>query len=96
MSAVELKKLEFGEREKEQECQLHLKELEFNKCELDMQLKIRELELAAASPTLPSRHTEFNVSKQICFVPSFQVAEVVLIARNHLKKSSQFCSPPLA
>ena len=41
-----------------------------------MQLKIRELELAAAIPTSASRCTEFDVSKQIRFVPPFQEAEV--------------------
>ena len=41
-----------------------------------MQLKIRELELAAATPTSASRCTEFDVSKQIQFVPPFQEAEV--------------------
>ena len=69
MSAVELKKLELREREKEREDQLCLKELEFKERELAMQLKIRELELAAATPTPISRHTEFDVSKQIRFVP---------------------------
>ena len=69
MSAVELKKLELREREKEREDQLCLKELEFKEHELAMQLKIRELELTAATPTPISRHTEFDVSKQIRFVP---------------------------
>ena len=41
-----------------------------------MQLKINELELAAATPTSTSRHTEFGVSKQIHFVFPFQEAEV--------------------
>ena len=36
--------------------------------ELTMQLKAKELELAAAAPTLLSRYTEFDVSKQIPFV----------------------------
>ena len=76
-STVELKKLELREKEeKEREGQLHLKELEFKKHELAMQLKIRELELAAATPTSASRRTEFDVSKQIRFVPPFQEAEV--------------------
>ena len=43
-SAVELKKLELQEREKEQEVELCLKELEFKECELAIPLKIRELE----------------------------------------------------
>ena len=75
-SAVELKKLELREKEKEREGQLHLKELEFKEHELAMQLKIRELELAAVTPTSVSRCTEFVVSKQIWFVPSFQEAKV--------------------
>ena len=41
-----------------------------------MQPKIRELELAAATPTSASRRTEFDVSKQIRLVPPFQEAEV--------------------
>ena len=41
-----------------------------------MQLKTRELELAAATPTSTSRHMEFHVSKQVCFVPTFQKDEV--------------------
>ena len=41
-SAVELKKLELREREKEREDQLCLKELEFKERELPMQLKIRD------------------------------------------------------
>ena len=75
-SAVELKKLELREKEKEREGQLCLKELEFKEHELAMQLKIRELELAMVTPTSVSRRTEFVVSKQIWFVPSFQEAEV--------------------
>ena len=75
-SAVEFKKLELREREKEREVELHLKELEFKEHELAMQPKIRVLELAAATPTSTSRHTEFDVSKQIHFVPVFQKHEV--------------------
>ena len=74
--AVELRRLELREKEKEWESQLRLKELEFKERELAMQLKIRELELAVATPTPASRHTEFDVSKQIRFVPSFQETEV--------------------
>ena len=61
--AVELRRLELREKEKEWESQLRLKELEFKERELVMQLKIRELELAAATPTPASRRTEFDVSK---------------------------------
>ena len=43
---------------------------------LTMQLKAQELELAAVTPTLLSRRTEFDVSKQILFVPPVQKAEV--------------------
>ena len=75
-STVELKKLEFREKEKEREDQLRLKELQFKERELAMQLKIRELELAAATSTSVSRCTEFDMSKQIRFVPPFQEAEV--------------------
>ena len=71
-SAVEIKKLELREREKEQEVELCLKELEFKEHELAIQLKIRELELAAATPASTSRCTKFDVSKQICFAPVLQ------------------------
>ena len=41
-----------------------------------MQLKAKELELAAATLTSLSRCTEFDVSKQILFVPPVHKAEV--------------------
>ena len=41
-----------------------------------MQLKIRKLQLASATPIPTTICTEFDVSKQICLVTSFQVAEV--------------------
>ena len=44
--------------------------------ELTMQLNAKELELAAATPTSLSRCTEFDVNKQILFVPPVQKAEV--------------------
>ena len=71
-SAVELKKLELWEREKEQEVELCLKELAFKERELAIQLKIRE----CCHPYSTSRCTEFDVSKQIRFVPVLQQDEV--------------------
>ena len=76
MSPVELKKLELQEREKEWESQLYLKELEFKEFEWVMQLKIRKLQLASATPIPTTICTEFDVSKQIRFVTSFQMAGV--------------------
>ena len=76
MSPVELKKLELQEREKEWESLLYLKELEFKEFERVMQLKIRKLQLASATPIPTTIFTEFDVSKQIRFITSFQMAGV--------------------
>ena len=52
------------------------KELEFKEFAWVMQLKIRKLQLASTTPIPTTICTEFDVSKQICFVTSFQMAEV--------------------
>jgi len=78
--AIELKKLELQDKEKEREAQLKMKELELREQELAMQLKIKELELVSASatrpPVSPSHEVKFDISKQVRFVPSFLEKEV--------------------
>ena len=68
---LELKRLEFQEREKERESQLRLKELEVREKELSIQLKLKELEKKREPATsTPVRTTStFDVSKHIKFVP---------------------------
>jgi len=76
---IELRKLELQDKEKEREAQLKMKELEIREQELAMQLKIKELELTAASthsPVSVGQPAEFDVSKQVRFVPPFQEREV--------------------
>ena len=70
---LELKRLEFQEREKERESQLRMKELEIREKELSIQLRLKELE-KTKEPTTPVGHeaTTFDVSKHIRFVPPFQ------------------------
>ena len=57
-----------------------MKEMELREQELALQLKLKELEIAAAStaPPVPrtSRQAEFDVTKQVRFVPPFQETEV--------------------
>ena len=77
--AIELKRLELQDKEKEREAQLKMKEMELQEQELALQLKLKEIEIAAAStaPPVPtSRQTEFDVTKQVRFVPPFQETEV--------------------
>ena len=75
---LELKHLEFQERERERENQFKLKELELREKELAIQLKMRELE--SHSPVVPATTTAkspgFDVSKHIRLVPPFQEKEV--------------------
>ena len=76
---LELKRLEFQERERERETQFKLKELELREKELTIQLKLRELESRPVSP-LPTSATAttagFDVSKHIRLVPPFQEKKV--------------------
>ena len=74
---LELKRLEFQEREKERETQLRMKELEIREKELSVQLRLKELE-KTKEPTTSIGHeaTTFDVSKHIRFVPPFQEKEV--------------------
>ena len=74
---LELKRLEFQEREKERETQLRMKELEIREKELSVQLRLKELE-KTKEPITPIGHeaTTFDVSKHIRFVPPFQEKEV--------------------
>ena len=57
-----------------------MKEMELREQELALQLKLKELEIATAStaPPVPrtSRQAEFDVTKQVRFVPPFQETEV--------------------
>ena len=70
---MELRRLELQDREKERESQLRLKELEIDEKELSRQLRLKELEvLTSKSPS----ESQFDISKQIRFVPPFQEKEV--------------------
>ena len=75
---LELKRLEFQEREWERENQLRLRELEIQEKELSVQLKLKELEKtpAAASEAVHPSPGTFDVSKHIRFMPLFQEKEV--------------------
>ena len=72
---LELRRLEYQEREREREAQLKMKEIEK---EIAMQLKLHELETRPTVPTPVStvRSTGFDVSKHIRLVPPFQEDEV--------------------
>ena len=74
---LELKRLEFEEREKERASQLRLKEMELREKELNIQLRLKELE-KNTEPTSPTKRptATFDVSKHIRFVPPFQEKEV--------------------
>ena len=78
-NAIELKRLELQDKEKECEAQLKMKEMELREQEFVLQLKLKELEIAAAStaPPVPtSQQAEFDVTKQVRFVPPFQETKV--------------------
>ena len=69
---LELKRLEFQEKERERDAQLRLKELE-----LSMQLKLKELEVRGnKSSSGGTDEASFDVSKHIKFVPTFSETEV--------------------
>ena len=77
---LELKRLEYQERERE--TQLRMKELELKEKEIAMQLRLRELEARptvsapVSTPVSTARSTGFDVSKHIRLVPPFQEDEV--------------------
>ena len=75
---LELKRLEYQERDRERETQLRMKELELKEKEIAMQLRLRELEARPTSPTSTPTvgSTGFDVSKHIRLVPPFQEEEV--------------------
>ena len=80
-STLELKRLEFQEKEKAREAELKMKELEIREKELSIQLRMKELETPlprARSPVEPTsrRPAMFDVSKHIKLVPPFQEREV--------------------
>ena len=78
-NALELKRLEYQERERERENQIRIKELELKEKELSTQLKLRELEAGpkeASGPPRTDKSADFDISKQIRFVPVFQETEV--------------------
>ena len=62
------------DREKERECQLRPKELEIREKELAMQVRLKELEAPKSSKS--SAEPQFDISKQIRFVPPSQEKEV--------------------
>ena len=75
---LQLKRLEFQEREKEREAQLRLKELDIKERELSLQVQLKELEVRAtrATTVAPETNTSFDVGKHVKFVPVFHEAEV--------------------
>ena len=76
-TTLELKRLEFQENEKARENAVHLKELELREKELNMQLRIKELEAQALPTREPASKTVgFDISKHIRFVPPFQEQEI--------------------
>ena len=70
--SLELKKLEYQERDKA--LQLKLKELEVREKELSLEYKAKELD--AKTCTAKTSEVPFDVGKHICFVPPFQESEV--------------------
>ena len=74
-SAIELKQMELREREREPEAQVQLKELEIRECEIAVQIKAKELGLAATTVRLSSASEHFDVTRHIRFVPPFQETE---------------------
>ena len=80
-STLELKHLEFQEKEKAREAELKMKELEIQEKELSIQLRMKELEtpLPRERSTVeppPTRPAMFDVNKHIKLVPPFQEREV--------------------
>ena len=73
-NTLEFRRLELQDREKERESQLKLKELEIRE-ELSIQLRLKELEVPS-STLRSSTESQFDISKQIRFVPPFQEKEV--------------------
>jgi len=75
---LELKRLEYQERECERETQLRMKELELKEKEIAMQLKLQELKTRPVvhTPTPSVKSAGFDVSKHIRLVPPFQEDEV--------------------
>ena len=71
---LELKRLEFQERDKA--IQLKLKELEIREKELAVEYKAKEMELMNAKSRTSESVTPFDVGKHIRFVPPFQEIEV--------------------
>ena len=72
-NTLKLWRLELQDKEKERESQLRLKELEIHEKELLIQLRFKELEVPTSNL---SSESQFDVSKQIQFVPPFQEKEV--------------------
>ena len=75
-NTLELRRLELQDREKERESQLKLKELEIREKELSIQLRLKELEIPTSSTSKSPSESQFDISKQIRFVPPFQEKEV--------------------
>jgi len=71
---LELKRLEFQERDKA--IQLKLRELEIREKELAIDYKAKELELIKAKSHTSESVTPFDVGKHIRFVPPFQETEI--------------------
>ena len=75
-NTLELRRLELQGREKERESQLKLKELEIREKELSIQLRLKELEIPTSSTSKLPSESQFDISKQIRFIPPFQEKEV--------------------
>jgi len=72
---LELKRLEYQEKDKAM--QLKLKELEIREKQLTLKYKAKELELMAAkSRTSEISEAPFDVGKHVRFIPPFQEMEV--------------------
>ena len=69
---LELRHLEYHEKEREREAQLRIKELE-----LSTQVRTKELEVQGVRGSSgETSEVSFDVSKHIKFVPTFSEAEV--------------------
>jgi len=77
VNTLELKRLEYQERESERENQLQMKEVELKEKELSIQLKLRESwrlvlrSLMCLHVCARNKSADFDISKQIRFVPAF-------------------------
>ena len=73
--SLEIRRLEWQEKEKEQETQLCMEKLVIKEYEISEQLKAKELKLATATARPPSATKTFDVTRHVRFVPPFQEAK---------------------